>query len=327
MTEKPPLVTVIAVCYNHSRFVIECLESIRAQTYTNVQLIIMDDCSSDESVTLISDWIKLHQIKCEFIAHKVNRGLCRTLNEALTLAQGEFTSLIATDDLWLPEKTAIQVDALNNLPSNVGVVYGDSWKITEEGELLSKPLLESYVKKYGELPNGNIYNRLLDGDFIPALNPLVRRNCYQVVGEYDERLAYEDWDMWLRIAQKFDFHALPAILTKYRYVSTSMTQTILEKRSIEKHRTNFLMFSKHVNNPLLNKNKQRTIKTRLIKDAEILYELNAPDRAALLWKCALLTQNASLYAISFIAIFVPYYRLNRALKYIFSKAYKKSRPQ
>ncbi|CAG0991936.1 alpha-1,3-rhamnosyltransferase [Anaerolineales bacterium] len=304
-----PLVTVIAVCYNHSKFVIECLDSIRNQTYHHVQLIIMDDCSQDDSVGIIRDWIKRYGIECNFIAHQKNQGLCRTLNEALELAQGEYISIVATDDLWLPEKLAMQVEVLERLSSDVGVVYGDSWQITEEGELLPELLLKPYQERYGALPEGDIYSRLIEGDFIPALNPLTRRGCYDLVGQYDERLSYEDWDMWLRIAQKFKFSFLPQVVTKYRHVSNSMTRTIHEKRTIPRYRSDFLIFSKHVKNPSLSQNQRQRLKKRLIRDAEVLYELNAPDRVAFLWRAAYLTRSLRISIICCIAIFLPHYRL------------------
>ena len=81
-----PLVTVIATCFNHERFVVECLESIRAQTYPNIQLIIADDCSTDGSVPLIRDWLTQTGTVCTLILHQQNQGVCRTRNETLTHA-------------------------------------------------------------------------------------------------------------------------------------------------------------------------------------------------------------------------------------------------
>jgi len=313
MTEQP-LVTVIAVCYNHSHFIVECLDSIRNQTHPNMQIIIMDDCSNDGSVKIIRNWIERYSIECRFIAHTQNQGLCRTLNEALELAQGKYISIIATDDLWLPEKLAIQVDVLENLPDDVGVVYGDSWQITEEGELLPELLLKPYQEKYGSLPEGDIYSRLIEGDFIPALNPLTRRSCYNMVGHYDEHLSYEDWDMWLRIAQKFKFVFMPQVVTKYRHVSNSMTRTIHEKRTLPRYRSDFLIFSKHVNNPCLSQKQRKQLKKRLTNDAEILYQLNAPDRVKFLWQAAWLTRSLRTSIICFFATFLPHYRLHRFQK-------------
>ena len=98
VAQSGPLVTMLAICYNHSRFVINCLESIRHQTYSNVELIVLDDCSTDNSVALINEWIARHAVDCRFVQHRVNAGVCRTLNEGITLARGKYISMIATDE-------------------------------------------------------------------------------------------------------------------------------------------------------------------------------------------------------------------------------------
>src|SRR6478672_5840202 len=104
-----PLVSVIALCYNHSRFVVECLESIRTQTYQPLHIILIDDQSKDNSVALIEEWIGTHHVTCTFIKHTTNKGICKSLNEGLSLARGKYISIIATDDVWLPEKLEHQV--------------------------------------------------------------------------------------------------------------------------------------------------------------------------------------------------------------------------
>ena len=107
-----PSVTVFAICYNHARFVIECLESIRNQTFGTFQLIVTDDCSTDESQAKIEAWLAAHRPDAIFIRHDRNVGLCATLNEALALATGDHISMIATDDLWEPNKIEVQLAAM-----------------------------------------------------------------------------------------------------------------------------------------------------------------------------------------------------------------------
>src|SRR5580704_8434369 len=101
-----PLVSMIVVCYNQSRFVVETLESVKAQTYKPTQLVIIDDCSLDDSVTVIENWLRKNRIDCTFVRHKKNQGICKTVNEALSLARGKYLSPIASDDIWLPDKIA-----------------------------------------------------------------------------------------------------------------------------------------------------------------------------------------------------------------------------
>ena len=305
MTEKPPLVTVIAVCYNHSRFVIECLESIRAQTYTNVQLIIMDDCSSDESVTLISDWIKLHQIKCEFIAHEVNRGLCRTLNEAVKLSKGRYISMIATDDCWLPEKIKFQVSEMESMPATVGVLYSDAYRISENGQLLPKMFISSY-REFESPPTGNLKADLLHGNFIPAMTTLIRRTVYEQIGLYDENLVYEDWDFWLRTSNYFDFAFSQYPSANYRIVSTSMARTILTPKNGEAHYSFFQINRKILAMDNIKKTSRCRTAQRMLVASRGMYFTDHPKALYALTQTFLLTRRPlSLYLMVLVLLGLP----------------------
>src|SRR5437868_13748314 len=92
----PPVVTAIAVCYNHGRFLNECLESIKAQNYPKLQIIITDDGSRDASSVMIRSWIEANPcLNITFLQNEQNLGLCKTLNRALSLARGKYISIIA----------------------------------------------------------------------------------------------------------------------------------------------------------------------------------------------------------------------------------------
>src|SRR5437868_7150756 len=105
-----PLVSAEVLCYNHARFVVECLESVKLQNYPNLELIVNDDASTDNSAALIEAWLAENKsIPHRFIHNKVNRGLCRTLNNALGQASGKYFCGIAADDAWLPGKLLNQV--------------------------------------------------------------------------------------------------------------------------------------------------------------------------------------------------------------------------
>ena len=101
---SPPLVSIIALCYNQEEFLCETLESIKAQTYKNLELIIIDDCSTDQSVKKIESWIKANNHNCNFITNKENLGLVKSLNIAVKKCKGKYYSLIACDDIYLPKK-------------------------------------------------------------------------------------------------------------------------------------------------------------------------------------------------------------------------------
>lgn len=216
-----PLVSVFVGCYNHSRFVLEALESVRSQTYPSIELIIWDDRSNDESPELIRSWISDHSMECVFIEHAVNRGLCKSLNEALALASGKYIAMVSADDLWMPERIARQVEILENAASNVGVVYSDAFQIDEAGKTLPGMFIESN-RKFEHPPTGSLFDVLWEGNFIPAMATMIRRECFTHVGNYDEDLSFEDWDMWLRISRTHQYFYDTIPLAKYRIVSTSM---------------------------------------------------------------------------------------------------------
>src|SRR5580700_4603213 len=167
MTETGhPLVSMIVVCYNQSRFVVETLESVKAQTYKATQLIIVDDCSSDSSVPTIERWLRENGIDCTFIRHKTNQGICKSLNDALAVATGKYLSMIAADDTWLPDKIARQVEIMESQPDDVGVIYSDAYQMDANGHPLPDLLIAANWK-LAEMPQGSVLDRLLQGNFIP----------------------------------------------------------------------------------------------------------------------------------------------------------------
>jgi glycosyltransferase involved in cell wall biosynthesis len=219
-----PLVSMIVVCYNQSRFVVETLESVKAQTYKTTQLIIVDDCSSDDSVAVIDNWVRKNGIDCTFIRHQKNQGICKSLNDVLAVVTGKYVSMVASDDVWLPDKIARQVEIMESQPDHVGVVYSDAFQMDEHGHTLPDMFIAAH-RKLPEMPQGQILNVLLEGNFIPGMTTLIRRSCYDQVGLYDENLPWEDWDMWMRLARHYSFLYSPTPSAKYRRHQKSLSQS------------------------------------------------------------------------------------------------------
>lgn len=219
-----PLVTTIMLCYNHARFAVECLEGIKAQNYPNLELIVNDDASRDDSASVIRDWLEKNNMPHRFLFSERNQGVCRSVNRALSHARGKYVSGIAADDAWLPGKLLTQVELMERLPAKVGVVYSDALQIDEGGKLLPQRFIDAH-RRFETMPTGNIHKILWEGNFIPAMTTLVRRDCYDRVGAFDENLFYEDWDMWLRIARCFEFAYSDRVSAKYRLIGTSMVRS------------------------------------------------------------------------------------------------------
>ena len=313
MTERPPIVSVIALCFNHERFVEECLEGIRRQSYPNIQLIVVDDCSSDDSVAVVRDWLRRTETPATFITHAENQGICRSKNEALAHATGDYVSSISTDDVWLPEKLAVQVEQMENMPPTVGVLYGDAYRMDEDGELLPEMFIAHY-RRFDAPPDGDIFESLLGGNFIPSMTTLVRRECFHTVGGYDEALAYEDWDMWLRIARRYHFAYSSFVSARYRVLDSSLIHVLLGPRRGDYEASNFRIRMKHLGS---SREGDRVLREGITQGAEKLYALDHPLHRAFLRQAGRVDprrRTTALYV--FASLRVPYHLARRLLAFM-----------
>lgn len=223
-----PLVSVICLCYNHERFVQEALESVLAQTYPAIEIIVVDDASADGSVAVIQRVAKAHP-QIQVIALPENGGNCAAFNRALALAKGAYVVDFSTDDVFVPERIARQVACLEALDNRYGVVFTDAVFIDGKGEpfrkhfdhLLSKGLLD-------RIPEGDVYTDVLRHYFICSPTMLVRRSVLDTLGGYDETLAYEDFDFWVRSSRRYYYAFLNEPLTKVRRGHRSLSSSLYE---------------------------------------------------------------------------------------------------
>jgi glycosyltransferase involved in cell wall biosynthesis len=280
-----PAVTVIALCYNHARFLLECLDSIDAQTCRDFQLIVTDDCSQDGSADMIAAWIAARRPDTVFIRHQKNAGLCSTLNEALAQARGEFISMIATDDVWESDKIAVQLAAARQCANDVAVIYSDASQIDVAGIRLPKNFMEDH-RPGRPAPTGAVFSALADGNFIPAMATLIRRSAIAAVGGYDERLTYEDYDMWLRLAARYQFLFCPGAPARYRIVASSMVRTTFVQPSARHYWTQFLIREKFLTSTLLNPAQRAKWSANQADAAYGLYVLGDERAGKALWSAA-----------------------------------------
>jgi glycosyltransferase involved in cell wall biosynthesis len=219
-----PLVSIVTCSYNNSKYIIETLESIKNQTYPNIELVIVDDCSTDNSVELIADWLRTYPRKYKFIRHEVNMAGSIPYNVGLRNASGKYYSPIDTDDAMMPEKIAIQVKILEATDDVVAGVYSDAYIMDIHSVPIEGLFIQKY-RKFTEIPSGNIYAALLQGNYIPLLSLMIKRSVFDELGMYDESLVYGDYDMWLRINRKYQFLYSDYISAKYRIRPGSLTFT------------------------------------------------------------------------------------------------------
>ena len=145
----------------------------------------------------------------------------------------------------------------------------------ERGKTLEKTFMESHGI-IGEPPRGEVFSRQADGNFVPAMATLIRLDALRAVGGYDENLTYEDYDMWLRLANRFRFEYLPAKLANYRQVSTSMVRTLFEAPTPAHAYTIFLIAKKWLPTGRLSKVQRKRWNDRISSAAYILYTQDDP---------------------------------------------------
>ena len=190
MTKRQPLVSIVIPCYNHAQFVQETIQSVIDQDYENIELIIIDDGSKDNSVDVIQEMIPACEerfVRFEF-RYRPNKGLCATLNEALEWCEGEYFSPIASDDVFFKNKTSVQVEFLKNNPCCSGV-FG-SVKILNNKENTIR--LPDKIFNFNDI-------FLHKHKFYACTQLLVTEDVKKVNG-YDEDLIIEDWSMWLKLS-------------------------------------------------------------------------------------------------------------------------------
>lgn len=221
---KPPLISVIAVSYNHERWILETLESIKRQTLQDFELIFCDDASQDRSVELATRWLEEHRITAQLILHKQNQGLCRTLNEAILRCHGKYIQSIACDDNLRPDKLARQSSHLENAAGEVGMVCSNFAEIDARGQVTRPQYFPSNFEFPASPFEAVLTARNGEGITIHSPTALVRKCVFDVVGGYDEAIVQEDFDMWLRVSRRFQVDYLPDVLVDYRVLPTSLSR-------------------------------------------------------------------------------------------------------
>ena len=224
---QKPLVTLLCVCYNHAKYVEKALDSGLALDYPNLQLIITDDCSTDNSQQVIQNWIDRNEVNCIFLAHQQNMGLCATVNEALPLVSGKYLQPIPGDDFQYPEKLKKHMAVLE-ADEEVALVCGNYCTVNEHGEIMEPRFFEENY----QFPE-NTFKAILTGHankgvVVHSPTVLIRFSALmQYVGRYPEDILQEDFFAWLNISAKAKVAYVPEVLTAYRVLSTSLSQTLL----------------------------------------------------------------------------------------------------
>jgi glycosyltransferase involved in cell wall biosynthesis len=210
-----PKVSVIMPVHNGEKYIVEAIESGLAQTYSNFELIVVNDGSTDGTYERIRPFLD----RIKYVAHPARRGVCAAANTGIENATGKLIAFFDSDDVWLPEKLELQVQYQQEHPQ-VALVHTD-YLLFDEGGILPKDNSPPDVKRAGW-----IFPELFAECVICANTVMVRRDCLEKVGAFDETLYTGDYDLWLRIARAYEIGYVPRVLTKYRQHPAQLSKTV-----------------------------------------------------------------------------------------------------
>ena len=214
LDKNQPLVSVVIPCYNHESFVQKSIQSVIDQTYENIELIIIDDGSNDNSVKKIQEMVSFCEkrfVSFKFI-YRVNIGVSRTLNEGLAWCKGDFISLLASDDFYHNDKILIQMDHfIKN--KNTMFVVSHAYVVDDANEILNKQ-----TGAY----NFNLNHLITFDDIFTFKTHLPITGLYKtelikdIVNGFDSDVTAEDYDIYLKIAQHTQIDIISEKLYYYR---------------------------------------------------------------------------------------------------------------
>ena len=205
-----PLVSVIIPVFNGEKTISETIKSVLEQTLSDFELIVINDGSQDSTLDILTN---IHDSRLQVFSYK-NAGVSASRNRGFSHSSGEFIAFLDTDDLWTTDKLEAQLKALQEHPQ-AAVAYSWTDHIDESGQFLS-PACHLTV-------NGDVYARLLTGNFLTnGSNALIRAQALTEIGGFDESLTHaEDWDVWLKLAARYHFVAVPYPQILYRQSTNS----------------------------------------------------------------------------------------------------------
>jgi len=205
-------VSVVMPTFNRARFIPSAVASALAQTYADLELIIVDDGSTDDTARVLEPFFEDGRVR---YFYQSNQGQSVARNYALAQSSGEFIAFLDSDDLWCPDKLEKQLRAFDANPG-VDIVHGDEVLINEQGEVISRKNMRRY--------SGRITRQLLADNSVSITTALVKRRCFEEMGGFDTLVGVaDDYDLWLRFSARYRFHYEPGIVASYRVMEAQIS--------------------------------------------------------------------------------------------------------
>jgi teichuronic acid biosynthesis glycosyltransferase TuaG len=214
MKTVPGLVSIIMPAYNAGRFISEAIGSVLQQTYTNWELLIVEDCSKDQTKQLVEAYVQ-QDPRIKAIFHAQNQGVIAARNSALTAAQGQYIAFLDSDDLWLPLKLEQQLELLKKTGKQIS--YSGYRRIDEHGAVLGEVAPPPYLD----------YSTLLKGNELGNLTGIY--DCQVLGKELFKNYRHEDYVAWLALLKRAGTAVGHTdVLASYRVYSGSLSSNKLK---------------------------------------------------------------------------------------------------
>ena len=225
MMEFKPFISIIIPCYNYGRFLKECLESVKSQTYKNFEAIIVDDGSTDNSANIAKSFVKKNE-QFKYI-YQENQGLSATRNTGIRNAKGDYICFVDPDDIWFKNKLEVQIEYLK-YNQDCGLLYSDA-EIYIDGKPTGRTIRNGNL-----FYHGFVFEKMLMNNGVVCPSVIIKRDCFKEVGFFDVKLRHtQDWEMWLRISRHFKFCSIPKPLLYYRIHGSNDSNIELDRNFME----------------------------------------------------------------------------------------------
>lgn len=226
---EKPLVSIVVISYNQAKYIEENLNSIKAQTYKNIELIVADDASQDNSVNVFDNWLKDYDYQVKKNYHSKNTGLVTVLNECIEMASGKYIKLIAADDCLEPNYIEKCLNVL--LENKADIVFTNAKQIDDENNIIQEDYFR--VPRYDNLEE-LVKLLLLGGNFISGSSMITTTALYSKLGKYSSDILLEDYNLVLKALKKNIFiYYLNENLVRYRRHSSNITIKRFSRLEVE----------------------------------------------------------------------------------------------
>lgn len=212
MTKEQQMISVIMPTYNRQDFICEAIDSALNQTWKNLELIVVDDGSTDNTKELLNNYSYDRRFKYRY---QENQGQCVARNRGLKEAKGHFIAFLDSDNIWFKDKLEKQmrIVACN---TEYDVFLGDGIRIDEKGAEIPG----NNMKRY----SGCVTKYLIRDNFVSMNTTLVNKSCFDDLGGMDESVRVgDDYELWLRLSTKYKFHYTPDNYIKYRVMPNQIS--------------------------------------------------------------------------------------------------------